>query len=174
MSIKQEVNDLKTNTNKNFNLALIFTIIILFVYCYFGSASFFETTFASLKDVQYYKVIYHNVMSFVLFFGLGLIFVRFVMKQKLSEMGLKLKNKKFALKIILLSLIVLPLLALSTTLDKNMANTYPLIDFAVYGKWYQILGYYVSYLMYYIGWEFLFRGLLFFATKQKIFYMLYF
>ena len=164
---KEEVKNLKENNNKNLILALVFAIVVLFLYCYFGSYSFFESTFPNLKDVQFYKIIYHNLMAFVLFFGFGTIFVKFVMKQNLSQFGLGLKNKKFFLFVGTVSLVVFPLLALSTTLDKGMTATYPLVDFVTYGQWYNILLYFGSYLLYYVGWEFLFRGILFFGSKEK-------
>ena len=43
---------------------------------------------------------------------------------------------------------------------------YPLINFNLY-SWWQIAIYFVSYLLYYIGWEYLFRGILFFGAEKK-------
>ena len=164
---KNEINNLKENSNKNLILSLVFATVVLFLYCYFGSYSFFEKVFPNLENVEFYKIIYHNLMAFVLFFGLGTLFVKFVMKQKLSEFGLGLKNKKFFLIAGAISLVVFPLLGMSTVLDPEMVSTYPLVDFVVYGQWYNILLYFVSYLLYYVGWEFLFRGILFFGSKEK-------
>ena len=96
MDVKQEIADLKTNSNKNFNLSIIFAALVLFVYCYFGSYSFFESTF-SFEGVEFWKIIYHNTMAFILFFGLGTIFTKFALKQNLKDIGLKGGNKKFGL-----------------------------------------------------------------------------
>ena len=74
MNIKKEFNDLTQNSDKKLVKSILFLTIILFVYCYFGSFSFFETTFASCANLNYWKIIYHNCMAFVLFFVfLGLI-----------------------------------------------------------------------------------------------------
>ena len=78
MNIKEEINSLKQNTDKKFNLSIIFVTLILFVYCYFGSFSFFEKTF-DVADANYWKIIYHNMMPFLLFFVLGLIYTKFVL-----------------------------------------------------------------------------------------------
>lgn len=167
MEIKNEIEALKENSNKNMSLSIIFTTLILFVYCYFGSYSFFEQTFISLPNLDFWKIIYHNSMSFVLFFCLGVLFIKFILKEKLSDYGLKPSNKKFMLISMLIAIVVIPLLTLSTILDKGMTSTYPLVNFNVYGEWYYILTYFISYFLYYIGWEFLFRGILLNSCKDK-------
>ncbi len=165
--IKEEIQNLKKDNNKNFSLALVFVTIILFVYCYFGSFSFFEKTFTNVANMHYWKIIYHNLMAFVLFFVGGIIFTKFVLKQNLRDYGLSLKNKKASGLIILAGLVVAVLSGLCSTLDKGMTATYPLINFTVYGEWYFIVTYFGSYFLYYLGWEYLFRGLLLFASEEK-------
>jgi len=158
MKIKDEIKSISNNTNKNFNLSVIFLTIILFIYCYFGSFSFFEKTF-EINDLNYWKIIYHNFMAFILFFIIGLIYTKFVMKSSPKSFGLKIGNGKLGLILIGISTLIIPLLALSTVLDAEMTSTYPLIDFATYHNWWQIGLYFLSYICYYIGWEYLFRGI---------------
>lgn len=167
MEIKNEVERLKTNTDKNFNLSVIFVTLILFVYCYFGSFSFFENTFY-VEDIDYWKIIYHNMMPFVLFFLLGMIYTRCIMKVRFKDIGLRPGDWKLGLKLMGLATIIVPLCALSTLLDKSMVATYPLVDFHTYSSWWQIGLYFLSYIMYYIGWEYLFRGILLSGTREKI------
>ena len=167
MNIKEEINSLKQNTDKKFNLSIIFVTLILFVYCYFGSYSFFENTF-DVVDVDYWKIIYHNMMAFLLFFVIGLLYTKYVLKSSPKDFGLKCGNWKFGLTVMGLATLIVPLLALSTVLDKDMSITYPLIDFKTYSAWWQISLYFLSYIMYYIGWEYLFRGIALFGTKDKL------
>lgn len=167
MNIKEEYNSLKENTDKKFNLSIIFLTLALFVYCYFGSFSFFEKTF-NVRDLDYWKMIYHNMMPFFLFFIIGMIYTKFVIKSAPKEFGLRKGNYKFGLSIIGLATLIVPLLALSTVLDKGMSSTYPLIDFNTYSSWWQIGLYFLSYIMYYIGWEYLFRGIGLFGTREKL------
>lgn len=165
--IKNEINLLKENNDNTFSLALVFTCIILFTYCYFGSFSFFENIFKGIKNLNYWKIIYHNLMAFVLFFGLGVIFTKFIQKQKISNYGLNLKNYKFGSLICLIGIPIAIICALTTVLDKGMTNTYPLINFAIYNNFWEILLYFISYVLYYIGWEYLFRGILYFSSEKK-------
>ena len=166
-SLKNEKDLLTKDTNKTFNLSVIFATIILFIYCYFGSFSFFEKTFTNCPNLDYYKIIYHNFMPFVLFFLLGLLYTKFVIKKSPKDFGLNLRNKKFTFTILIIACGLIPLIALSTLLDNQMITTYPLVNFDAC-SWWQILLYFLSYLTYYIGWEYLFRGILFFGTKEKL------
>ena len=168
MDIKQEINNLKTNSKKKFNLSIIFTILILFIYCYFGSFSFFEKTFPQTQDLHFWKIIYHNLMAFVLFFVFGTIYNKFILKETLKSSNLQKGNTKLGLIIIGIATLIVPLIALSTNLDAEMSSTYPLIDFNTYFEWWQILLYFASYIMYYIGWEYLFRGLLLKGSLEHI------
>lgn len=166
MNIKEEINKLKNNSDKKCNYAILFATIIIFTYCYFGSFSFFEKTF-QCNNLEYWKIIYHNFMAFVLFFVLGIIFTKTILKTKPNENGLKFSNKKFGFITIGIATLIVPLVALSTLLDKGMTNTYPMINFSLY-TWWQIALYFLSYIAYYIGWEYLFRGILLTNTKDKV------
>ena len=165
--IKNEIEILKQNNDKNFSLVLIFVILALFVYCYFGSFSFFENTFNNVQNLQFWKIIYHNFMSFVLFFIIGIIFTKLIVRQKLSNFGFQVGNAKLGTFICLIAIPIAFLCGLLCVFNSGMTSSYPLIDFNIYGAWWQIALYYISYFCYYIGWEFLFRGMLYFSGEQK-------
>lgn len=154
--MKEEFKKLFENYNKPLNNTIIFMIVVLFVYCYFGSFSFFEKYFSYVENFEYWKVIYHNLSAFVLFFALGMIFTK-LQKQKLKEVGMGVGKWKVGLILCAIATLVVPLLGLSTTLDAEMSATYPMIDFNC--EAWQLVLYFASYIMYYIGWEFLFRGM---------------
>ncbi len=158
MNLKSEIKGLGP-WNKNVHGGLIFATIVIFVYCYFGSFSFFDAHF-DCENSGFFRIIYHNVSAFVLFFVFGLIFVKCILKQKLFDVGLQRGNVKLGLILAGIATIIVPLLGLSTVLDSEMSHTYPLVDLHTYSEWYFVLGYFLSYILYYIGWEFLFRGIL--------------
>lgn len=165
--IKNEFKLLNQNTNKNFALVVIFACIVIFCYCYFGSFSFFENTFQGMPNLDFWKIIYHNFMSFVLFFGFGILFTKLILKEKLSNVGLCVGNYKLGYKLCLIAFPICALCGLASALNSGMRATYPLIDFYTYSAWWQILLYFVSYLFYYIGWEYLFRGLLCLQSEKQ-------
>ena len=75
-------------------------------------------------------------------------------------------NGKLILKICLIALPIALLCGLSAVLDKDMSVTYPLVNLGTYQIHY-IVVYFVSYFLYYVGWEFLFRGMLYFTGENK-------
>lgn len=154
------------NYNKWINNTLIFMTLALFIYCYFGSFSFFEKYFSHIDNLDFWKIIFHNCSAFVLFFGVGILWTKLVQKQPLKEVGLQKGDWKLGLILCAIATAVIPLLALSTLLDSEMIVTYPLVDFAQYGEWYFVVGYFASYILYYVGWEFLFRGMGLFSLEK--------
>lgn len=167
MNIRKTFADFKKTNDYRAVMALLWTTLILFVYFYFGSYSAFEKYFSGVQNLAYWKIIYHNLMSFVLLFIFGLFFSKFVLKNNFKDMGLGKGNHKLGLAFCGIATLIMPLLALSTLLNVEMTSTYPLVNFSSYSQWYFIAGYFLSYLLYYIGWEFLFRSLLLFSTKEK-------
>ena len=167
-NIRKELTAINENGDRNLNLSLFFACIILFVYCYFGSFSFFEKTFVNLPDLAYWKIIYHHCMSLALFFCLGIVFTKFVLRKSLKDYGLGLGQKYLSLILVLIAIPISLLCGLTSVSDEQMSATYPLVDLNVYGAGNWVIGYYVSYFLYYVGWEYLFRGLLLNASKGKM------
>lgn len=167
MKIKNFFKNLTENSDLKMVAALLFATVLLFVYFYFGSFSAFEKYFPNTQNIGFWKIIYHNCMSFVLFFVVGGLFSKFVLKNNSEKMGLKLGNSNLGTKLCLVALIIVPLVALSTVLSADMTSTYPLVNLSVYNEWYYILGYFASYFLYYVGWEFLFRSIILFNCEEK-------
>lgn len=165
--MKNKINYIFNKSDKNFNLTVFWLTIILFIYCYFGSFSFFETTFSNVDNLHYWKMIYHNCMSFVLFFGGSVLFSRFALKTKPTNFGLTKGNAKLGLKLCFFATLIVPIMALSTVLNTGMKSAYPAVDIGNI-PWLLLVVYFLSYLLYYIGWEYLFRGIGYFATEKKL------
>ena len=107
-------------------------------------------------------------MGWVLFLGFGLLFTKFILKKSPADYGLAFNEKKLSLILILIAIPVTAICGLACVVDEQMSATYPLVDFNGFGIWYFILGYFITYFLYYVGWEYLFRGLLLNASKEKM------
>ena len=166
--IREEFATVNKDSDGKLNLTLLYGSFVLFIYCYFGSYSFFEQTFADVPDLAYWKIIYHHCMNFLLFFCCGLIFIKFVLRRPLRDYGLSFGEKKLSLLFILFAIPFSVLSGVSGAGDEQLRAAYPLVNLHEYGTWQFVLGYYVSYFLYYIGWEFFFRGLLLNASKRKM------
>ena len=119
-----------------------------------------------MNYLDYWKYIYHNFTPIILFFALGIVFVKFVLKADLKDFGLGPGDIKTGLKICLVLTPIMVLAGLTAVFDKGMNTTYPLPRYVIYAPAKYALLYYVSYIAYYIGWEFLFRGIGIFSFKK--------
>lgn len=162
-----ELKGLWNESDKKAVLGIGFITVILAIYCYFGIQDFFAKLFPDANNLDYWKYIYHHFSALVLFLGVGLIFVKFVLKSNFKEYGLGTGDHKLGLKICLIATPILILAGLSTVVDADMNSAYPLSSFVINAPFQYVLLYYVSYLAYYIGWEFLFRGIGIFSMKGR-------
>jgi len=97
-------------------------------------------------------------LSVLVFFGLiPMLIVRFVLKQRLSDFGLTLGDWRFGLKFLLVWVVVMAPITYSSSFQAEFQAEYPLVALQGFGIG-AICLWFVIYLTYYIGWEFLFRG----------------
>jgi membrane protease YdiL (CAAX protease family) len=106
--------------------------------------------------------------TLILFFFFPLLVVKLVFKEKLKDYGLTLGDKKYGLRftIITIPLIVTPIIFFGSHMPQIRAE-YPLSKLiqnnASVFVWYEF-----SYvLLYYVGWEFFFRGYILFGLREK-------
>lgn len=166
--IREEFAIVNKGSDRKMNKTLLYATLVLFLYCYFGSSSFFETAYEGMNNLSYWKIIYHHCMNFLLFFCCGLIFIKLVHKQPLSDFGLSFNMTTEIVLVILMGIPVSVLSGIAGALDEQVYGTYPLIDLHRYESCRLVFGYYVSYFLYYVGWEFFFRGFLLNACKRKM------
>lgn len=169
--LKLQWRELVKDADKRAVTAILFTTVAVALYFYFGIQDFFEKTFGARfsdpAELLYYKYIYHNFMAFFFFFLLSLPLSKLFLKQTMADVGLKFHYSKGTVIVMLLSLAVVPLLSLSTIGDKEMMTLYPLGGAKIFTSAGFFILYYVSYIAYYFGWEYLFRGFGFFSISGK-------
>lgn len=139
--------------------SILYITVILTLYCYFGTSGFFLKAFPKTADDGYWSVIYHNLSPLLFFFALGLLFVRLGLKEPLAASGLGLGDKKWGLKACLILTPVFILSGLVSAFDGEMNQMYPLARGIIYAPAGLALLYFLSYFVYYVGWEYLFRGI---------------
>ena len=162
---------LRNFNKKNFTL-WISSIFLMVLLIYPGDESYFTKffpNFSSLSDydLSWYKYFYHHIFTFFLFFIVPVFFILFVFKEKLSDYGFCLGDYKFGLKATVISFVLLPLPLYINSFDKDFLAEYPLSMKSMESTENFIL-WSVVYLLYYIGWEFFFRGYLQFGLKNFV------
>ncbi len=132
------------------------TVAILYV-CF--AASLWKT--AILPTTGFVPGTYRIVFAFVLFGLVPVGIVRFVFREKLADYGLCLGDLPIALRSILIMTPLMLLLGYFSGCDKNFLAVYPLNPAIRPGASGAIFALHLTtYLLYYAGWEFLFRGFL--------------
>ncbi len=132
------------------------TVAILYV-CF--TASLWKT--AIVPTTGFSAGTYRIVLAFVLFGLVPAGIVRFVFREKLADYGLCLGDLPIAIRSILIMTPLMLLFGFFAGCDKNFLAVYPLnpsVRPGVSGTIF--VAHLATYLLYYAGWEFLFRGFL--------------
>lgn len=143
-------------------IILIYVPVVLTIFIYYGSAAFFRQHIASASgpEAQYY----YFLSSFFLLAVIPLLIWRFGFRRKLSEMGLSLGNFKCTLIFTLIGLPVMAMLAYFSSQNAAFQAEYPLFrGFLVNHSGFTL--YVLIYALYYLGWEFFFRGFMLFGLE---------
>lgn len=166
--MKDLINNLKPH--KKEGLIWLSSIVLMTIWVYQGSAHYYlNLDFLPQSFDQHVlawdKYTYHHLATFVLFFLCPALIVKFVLKEHLRDYGVQLGDWKWGLKITLVAvLIVTPAIYLSS-FDEAFLREYPLTMLSMWSME-LFLAWSAIYILYYIGWEFLFRGFLLHGLKQ--------
>jgi len=139
------------------------SLIVMVLFMYQGRHTFFREHFATNisnpDTLDWAAYTYMHICTFILFFLIPAAVVVFIFKRPLSEFGFAIGDWRFGLKFICLWIIVITPLVYLNSFMPDFQKEYPLVPLA--GKhvgWFFLWA--LVYLVYYIGWEFLFRGFL--------------
>ena len=150
---------------------LLSASVLLTIYRYYGSVEFFDKHIAHLfrgTDLaSLYGPAYLFFSCFLWMFVVPALLIKLVLKKKVSQFGAQLGDTKtgFAVVGILYPLIVLILLWPASRQAAFRAE-YPLFGEA--GATLALfLAYELAYGVYYLGWEFFFRGFMLFGLRER-------
>lgn len=107
------------------------------------------------------------IIFFILMFLLPVLYIKLVVKKRLSDFGWGLGNVKLGLKFLLLiPLVIVPAIYFAAQMP-DVRSEYPLAKSLLQDQthlWFYELAYV---LFYYVAWEFFFRGFLLYGLKDK-------
>lgn len=169
--MKSLLNELEINS-KDLDIYLImgFTPLLLSVYYYFGYGSFLKANIPFFTE-NYYGDVYAYITQFAVFFVLMLvipaIYLKFKMHGNFADYGLGAGNVKSGLKLLAICIpIILAVLYFGTDAP-DVKSEYPLAK-SLHQHREMIIWYHLAYVaLYYVAWEFFFRGFLLFGLKDR-------
>ena len=150
---------------------ILFTVTVLYtVYRYQGGVSFFLTYFhpqLANRSARTIAVYYRWCMSFLLLGVVPACIVKFGFKERLSRYGVTAKQPLVTVFITLLGVVIATPLAYFGAKNPVISYVYPLAKYSGVSP-----GRFIEssffYLLYYIGYEFCFRGFLFMGIKDDL------
>ena len=150
-------------------LLLVLAAALPVVYVYQGVPQFYVAHLADPADpmapvfAQYWRF----GAVFALFFMIPAAAWRLLARRPLTELGLRLGDHRAGLKLVGVSLaVVVPVLWINATAP-DMQAEYPLAKEATHSARLFVI-YELVYVLYYWGWEFLFRGALQLGLRRKM------
>ena len=140
--------------------------LLLALYINYGVSDFAARTLGVYSDAPI-TVLWQFVAAFLLLFLGAAALWRFGLSRPLSETGVTLGDARFGLKFVAvtLPLLVLPLAWLGSRMPDVRAE-YPLAR-APDGSPLSLLWLEGMYLLYYVGWEYFFRGFLILGIRER-------
>lgn len=138
---------------------------------YFGSRRFFRVAFTdTLGDdplFSLYEYLFWFVSEFCVSFLFPLLIVVLVHRRPLREFGLGLGDWRFGLKVTLLFLAVMLPILWVVSADPSFAVVYPHAQI-VRSSWRLFAWYEACFILYFIGWEFIWRGYVLFGLEKPL------
>ncbi len=171
---------LKEKITKKQGQVLITTIILTLLY-YFTSLFyvrvdatrkniiFFHLVFGPLFGesiwIDFWQYIFQFGMAFLLFFIVPILIIKYYFKEDIKEYGIQVGEKKFNLIWTIIGMILLPIIFFVSN-SPEITNEYPLTRLVLTN-----VGLFITfslvYFIYYLGYEFFYRGYLQFGLKNE-------
>lgn len=172
-NLKSEINELNRNVRKLdkkviivfLSIAILQTISFYFTQRRFFRENLFEQ-FQNYSDPYLLEYLYWFIGDFFTFFILGIVIIKFGLKEKLSDYGLKFGDIKTGLTISIIFLAVMIILIWFVSATPAFAEKYPHLSSAK-SNWNTLLIYEAGMLLYMFAWEFIWRGFMLFGLEKK-------
>jgi membrane protease YdiL (CAAX protease family) len=150
-------------------LILLIVPVVLLVWVYYGKRTVFERLLAQghgRGNLDVKGVICEYLGAFLLMFGVPFLVATLVFERHPRELGLQMGDMQYGGWVLAVALPVALLVAYLGSADRAMQSEYPLAQ-SVIGQPRLFLIVEVFYLVYYVGWEFLFRGFMLFGLCRR-------
>jgi len=151
---------------------LVSAVILPVLYVYNGSPEFYLGTVAPLFGLESHPLagmhaqLYRFAAVLVLFFAIPLLVGLTILRKGPTEFGFCTGDWRLGLKVLAVSLVVtIPLLWVSAG-QADFQAEYPMSREAA-AEPVRFMVYEAAYLMYYLGWEFMFRGYMLFGLRDR-------
>jgi membrane protease YdiL (CAAX protease family) len=150
---------------------LLLAPLLLTTFKYYGSKTFYLSALADkfifFQDAARTAELWHFGSAFLLMGILPALVVKFIFKESLADYGVRRGDSAFNLKALLLLLPVMVALTYPNARVPEFMAEYP-FDRGAGKSASAFIGHAFTYLFYYLGWEFFFRGFMQFGLRGAL------
>jgi membrane protease YdiL (CAAX protease family) len=171
--LKNELISLKNHSktlDRKVLIVFLSVAVLQTISWYVTSRQFFRTNL--FENYQFHpqiyliEYLYWFVGDFITLFILPVLLIRFTLKEKSTNYGLRTGDYKAGFRIVLIFLaIMLPIVWFASASD-SFSNVYPHLNSAR-NSWNVFIIYEIGLLIYMIAWEFIWRGYMLFGLYEK-------
>lgn len=145
--------------------------VLMTIYLYQGHHSFYTrhlaySLFGNDPYNDWYRHLYQNIAALILLALVPVLLARFALGKRLRDQGVHLGDWRFGLKTMVVGAVVLTPLLYVGSFDPAIQREYPLTKLAGCGADLFVL-WELTYLLYYIAWEYFFRGFNLFLMEER-------
>ena len=175
-SLKRELFDIKQiigSLDKKLAIILISFPILQTISWYYSSRKFFgehiyPIWFKGNDFADLYEFLYWFLCDTILYLLFTSVLIKFIIKEKISNFGFRIGDKKGFYYVILFLMFMIPILWIVSSVPE-FSEKYPHLQLAK-GDYKVFFIYEVGMLFYLLAWEFVFRGYLLFGLFKKFNY----
>lgn len=150
-------------------IILLTVPLLLIVWVYFGKQADFGLFFGGFQGrwpLDFYGTIYEYLTAFILMLLAPLLIVKVVFKKSLRAFGFRIGDFRYGMRFAAVAVPVLLLSAYVGSSDPAIQAEYPLAK-SMMTKRTLFLVVECFYIVYYISWEFFFRGFMVFGLEKR-------
>lgn len=170
---KNELSSLKNHTktlDKKVVIIFLSVAVLQTISWYLTSRKFFRENFFEHyqfhPQVYLIEYLYWFIGDFITFLILPVLIIKFFIKEKISNYGLRIGDYKVGLKITLIYILIMLPLVWFVSSQNSFANVYPHLPSAR-DSWTVFLIYELGLIIYILAWEFVWRGFMLFGLYEK-------
>lgn len=171
--ISEQWNQLKS-LDKKVVIVFLSVAVLQTVSWYYTSRKFFRVNFyyqyfADNEFVQLYEYLFWFIGDFISLFLLPLLIIKLLLKEKITDYGLKFGDYKVGLIITFISIAVMLPVLWFVSASPEFAVKYPHLQMAK-SNWTIFIIYEIGMFAYLFAWEFIWRGFMLFGLEEKFGY----
>ncbi len=167
----EEIKSYLRDIEKKTATVSLVSLVVMVIWLYQGHGHYFTLHFGRYFPddpfLDWYQYLWMHGMAFLLWLIIPLIVIKLWLAERARDYGLCIGDFSFGWKFLALFVLVMVIPLYITARNPQFMAEYPLTRLAGRSRTHFVLWEF-SYVIYYIGFEFLFRGFILFGLKDKI------